>query len=193
MLTRAEKEKRVIELYEQGATYRLIAKEVRISPGHISTLIRRHTGEPEPKKVEVQRQQEREMELEQTVDTKVFKLFKDGKTPVEAAISLNLPAAEVIRLRAEYRKLMGVHELDQLYEEAKDDIFELHKMYKFIKQGGYNLLQIIDAASRLKDLSSMENSRKRLKNEIENLKVQRDLQLRELIEIRNNTIMASED
>lgn len=45
MLTKAEKESRVIELYEQDKTYREIAKEVHISLGDISSIIKRHTGD----------------------------------------------------------------------------------------------------------------------------------------------------
>jgi DNA invertase Pin-like site-specific DNA recombinase len=43
--TKAEKENRVIELYEQDKTYREIVKEVHMSLGDISSIIKRHTGE----------------------------------------------------------------------------------------------------------------------------------------------------
>ena len=104
MLTRAEKEKRVIELYEHGKTYREIAKEVHISLGYISSIIRGHTGElrVETEKGEKQKQQE------QTIDTKVFKLLDEGKTPIQVAITLNLSSAEVTRLHTEYLKLIGI-------------------------------------------------------------------------------------
>jgi DNA-directed RNA polymerase specialized sigma subunit len=57
LLTRAEKERRVIELYEEGKTYREITKEVHISPGYISSIIRKHNGELQvgPEKAEQQK------------------------------------------------------------------------------------------------------------------------------------------
>ncbi len=46
-----EKEKHVIELYEQGKTYREIVKELHISPGRISSIIKKSNGEEEIKPV----------------------------------------------------------------------------------------------------------------------------------------------
>jgi transposase len=40
-LTKGEKERRVIDLYSQGKTYRHIAEEVRISPNDIHTILKK--------------------------------------------------------------------------------------------------------------------------------------------------------
>jgi hypothetical protein len=119
LLTRSEKERRAIEMYDEGRTYREITKEVHMSPGDISSIIKRHTGEPE--KGEQQQQ-------EVTIDTKVFKLFEEGKGPVQVAIDLNLPSTEVTRLQSEYRKLIGLQELNQLQEEIGLDVFEFSRL-----------------------------------------------------------------
>jgi hypothetical protein len=63
-----EKEKRVIELHEQGKTYREIAKEEHLSPGSISSIIKKSNGEEETKPV--------------SKDTHARKLFSQGKTPL---------------------------------------------------------------------------------------------------------------
>jgi predicted DNA-binding protein YlxM (UPF0122 family) len=43
VLSRAEKEKRVLELYyDKGYTYREIARELRMSPNQIREIIKRH-------------------------------------------------------------------------------------------------------------------------------------------------------
>jgi DNA-binding NarL/FixJ family response regulator len=41
VLTREEKERRVLDLYSQGRTYREIAKEARISPRDIGIIVRK--------------------------------------------------------------------------------------------------------------------------------------------------------
>ena len=51
VLKKEEKEKRVIELHEQGKTYREIAKEEHLSPGRISSIIKKSNGEDETKPV----------------------------------------------------------------------------------------------------------------------------------------------
>jgi hypothetical protein len=75
--------------------YRDIAKEVHMSFGDISAIIRRHTGEPEKK-------QQQQKEEEPTTDTKVFRLLEEGKSPVQVATGLNLPADEVERIQRVY-------------------------------------------------------------------------------------------
>lgn len=45
VLSRSEKEQRIIEMYEAGCTIREIAKEVHMSFGPIGNIIRKLTGE----------------------------------------------------------------------------------------------------------------------------------------------------
>jgi hypothetical protein len=107
LLTRAEKERRVIELYELEWTYREIAKEVHMSLGDISSVIRRHTGEVKVKAESGQQHAE-------TVDTQAFKLFEEGRTPVQVAISLDIQSDEVSRLYKAWQQLKGLHQLNVL-------------------------------------------------------------------------------
>jgi hypothetical protein len=121
----------------------------------------------EPGKPEQQQQ-------EQTIDTKVFKLFEEGETPVQVAITLNHPSTEVTRLHREYWKLIGLQELDRLYEEAGDDIFQFHRTYELIKKEGYTPQQLIDAADHLDELPLLRSEREQLTQEIQNLVDQKD-------------------
>ena len=164
MLTKAEKERRVVELYEQGKTYREITREVRISPGDISDIIKRHTGELQ---AAVERQN-MEQKLE-TIDTRAFKLFEEGKTPVKVAIELDLRSDEVSELYTEYMKLKGLEELSLLYEERKNDLHEFHRAYKLAVDEGVAPQQLIVAANYLQDISSLESRCEVLKREVEGL------------------------
>lgn len=69
MLTRVEKERRVVELYEDGKTYREITREVRISPGDISDIIKRHTGTLQGKV-----KPQNALQKPETIDTRAFNL-----------------------------------------------------------------------------------------------------------------------
>lgn len=188
MLTKPEKEKRVIELYEEGKTYREITKEVRISPGDISYIIRKHTGQlsVEPEKGEQQQQ-------EQTIDTKVFKLFDEGKTPIQVAITLNLPSVDVTWLYTEYQKLIGLQELNQLHKEIGDDIFEFHRTYKFIKAHGYVPSQLIEAAEHLDELPLLRSEREELMQENQNLEKQNENKAMELQQTNDNIAIAKQN
>lgn len=187
MLTRAEKEKRVIELYSQNATYRAIAKEVHVSPGHIFSIIKRHTGElelkPMPEKIEPQSQPKQRQE--QTIDSKVFKLFEEGKTPIQVAIDLNLPSIEVTKLQREYWKLKGLQVLEDIYEDIKNEVFQFHKVYKLIKDEGHTPIQLIEVANSLDDLPLLRSEHQLLEQDNQNLRNEKE-QL-------NGSIMAAKE
>ncbi len=120
--SREEREKRVIELLEQRKSTRYIAKEVNMSFSEIGSIKRRHYGEA---KVETKKEEGSGVALSK--DTKVFKLFELGKTPIQVTIELDLKSDEVSRLYKQWLELKHLHEVKQLYEERKqdDDISEL--------------------------------------------------------------------
>jgi transposase len=92
-----ERKKRVIDLYyNQGKTTREIAKIERISIRDISAII---------KEEETRRQKHKHQQQEGEVSSKAYKLFSEGKRPVEVAIALNLREQEATKLYREYWKL----------------------------------------------------------------------------------------
>ncbi|MDQ3983959.1 MAG: hypothetical protein M3222_02255 [Thermoproteota archaeon] len=49
----------------------------------------------------------RQKHKQQELSAEAYKLFSEGKTPIEVAIILNLPASKVIKLYREYWDLKG--------------------------------------------------------------------------------------
>ena len=87
-----ERKKRLIDLYfNQHKSYAEIAQIERISPRDIHTII---------KEEETRRQKHKQQEL----SSKSYQLFSEGKTSIEVAIILNLPASKVSKLYSEYWK-----------------------------------------------------------------------------------------
>ena len=85
-----QRKKRIIDLYyNQGKTTREIAEIERISLHDISAI---------RKEEEARRQKNKDQEQ----SSKAYKLFSEGKTPVEVAITLNLREPEVTKLYREY-------------------------------------------------------------------------------------------
>jgi len=54
--------------------------------------------------------------------TQAYKLFSEGKKPVEVAIQLGLSERQATKHYREYWELKGLHELTFLYEERKDHL-----------------------------------------------------------------------
>jgi chromosome segregation ATPase len=105
----------------------------------------------------------------ETIDTRAFKLFEAGKTPVKVAIELNMKSDDVTKLYRGYLKLKGLEELSLLYEERRDDLHEFHGAYKLMINEGLPPQQLIDAANHLRDLASLESRCEVLKREVEGL------------------------
>jgi DNA-binding CsgD family transcriptional regulator len=83
-----ERKERVIDLYyNQGKTTREIAKIERMSIRDISAI----------RKEEEEARRQKNKDQEQS--SKAYKLFSEGKQPVEVAIALNLREPEVTTLK----------------------------------------------------------------------------------------------
>jgi DNA-binding CsgD family transcriptional regulator len=112
ILTRHERERLVLELYNQGKTYREISKEARISPRDIGVILNKVMEE---KKTEAKGQHhnnadaEKNQEQQLSLSTQAYKLFSKGKTPLEVSIELNLRESEATKFCREYWKLKQLH------------------------------------------------------------------------------------
>jgi hypothetical protein len=158
VMTRAQKEKRVIELYEQNKTVREIAEEVHMSFAAIISIIKKHTGEDKDK------------EKTTSKDTQAIKLYSQGKSPVDAVIELDLRPDEATRVYREFWKLKDLHHLDTTYEEIQDDIPSFFKFFRMIKDEGYgegDVIELLRCSSQLPSLGRIADSRKKEIKELE--------------------------
>ena len=149
------------DLYNQGKTYREIAKEARISPRDIGVILNKAIEEKKTERVK-EKQDDIDAGKNQEVEhlslsTQAYKLFSEGKTPIEVAIALNLGESEAIKFYKEYWKLKQLHNLNMVYEEIKDDVKYFLKLYKLAKVKGTGVEQVVDIlAIANNDLPSLE-------------------------------------
>jgi hypothetical protein len=69
-------------------------------------------------------------------ESRAFKLFSDGKSPIEVAIALDEPGDRVRAMYREYYELSGRYELAQIYDEAKHCVPNLLRLHKIVKDLG---------------------------------------------------------
>ena len=192
ILTRQERERLVLDLYyNQGKTYREISKEARISPRDIGIILNKIVEEKSEASKEEQRDNS-DLEKNQTqaqhlsLSAQAYKLFSEGKTPLEVAIALNLRESETTKFYKEYWKLKQLHNLNMVYEEIKDDIAPFLKLYKSSKAKGMGIKQVVDVlAIANNDLPSIEEQFKRLRNDISTLQFQKHALERNLYQLNN--------
>ena len=113
VLTRDEKERLVLDLYNRRTPIRDIAREAGMSFRDIGRIIDKKEKEKETREGQTR---------QGFLSTQAYKLFSDGSTPEEVAIALNLRQPQVTEFYTEHWKLNGLYMLDQIYREIKDDL-----------------------------------------------------------------------
>ena len=149
MLNNVEKEKLVIHLYyNQRKNVRQIAQEARISFRDIAAILKKKeagavngdgSGNGNGIRVAIDNQQQQlgngDSHFNQK-STQAYKLFSEGKTPVEVAIQLGLSEKEATRVYTEYWRLKRIYGLYQIYQELKGDLSYILKLCRISKRKG---------------------------------------------------------
>jgi hypothetical protein len=189
ILTRQERERLVLDLYNQGKTYREIAKEARISPRDIGIILNKvikdkteELNEEEQDDAEKKKEQESHLSL----SAQAYKLFSDRETPLEVAIALNLRESEATKFYKEYWKLKQSHNLYMVYEELEGNIEPFLRLYKLSKRKGMGVKQVVDVLTIANnDLPSLERRFKRLGNDMSTLQFQKRIDGKNLYQLNN--------
>jgi predicted nucleic acid-binding protein len=188
ILTRQERERLVIDLYKQGKTYREICKEARMSPRDIGVILNKVI---EVKKTEILKEEqdnnaEKNQEQQLSLAAQAYKLFSEGKSPLEVAIALNLGESRTTQFYREYWKLKQLHNLNIVYEETKGDIDPFLKLYRLSKTKGMGVKQVVNLLEMSNnDLPELEKRIKRLRNDISMLQFQKRIDERNLYQLNN--------
>jgi hypothetical protein len=135
---------------EEGKTHREIAKNLHISLSDIGKIIREYTGDdkgdpdyPLPKDL--------------TVESKCYKMFKEGKSNVDVAITLNIPGDEVRVYYLNYQRLLHMEKFIQLYTDLKEDLPLFVFLYERMKDEGLfnqkEILHLVNVECKLKELA----------------------------------------
>ena len=176
MLTRQEREQNVLSLYNQGKTIRDIAREVRISFRDIGVVLKK-----EEEKMEKEKQRTRfENNMTSTEgdssrgttssSTQAYKLFSQGRNPVEVAIELDLNEKQVTKHYIEYWKLKGLYKLNLIHDEIKDDIAYFAKLYGLSKASGKSVEHIVNLLNIANnDLPALQNRFESLQQNVNHL------------------------
>jgi DNA-binding CsgD family transcriptional regulator len=192
ILTRQERERLVIDLYyNQGKTYREISKVARISPRDIAVILNKAVEEKNREQQqdhnsgEKNRNQEQQ-QPHQSLSAQAYKLFSEGKTPLEVAIALNLRESEATKFYKEYWKLKRLHNLTLIYEEIKGDTEPFLKLYRLSKAAGMSVQQVVHLLKIANnDLPTLEKRFKSLRNDVSTLQFQKRIDERNLYQLNN--------
>lgn len=165
VLTREEKERRVLELHSRRTQIRIIAKELGMSFRDIGAII---------DKAEKEKEANGEQARRSFMSTQAYRLFSQGKTPVDVAIELNIREREVTEYYKEYWKLRDLGDLYQIYEAIKHDTHYFVEMFRLAKTAGMGVQHVIKVLTIAKNyLPQVEERYTYLKEEVESLDVKK--------------------
>jgi hypothetical protein len=168
---------------------REIAKLMHMSFRDIGAII---------KKVKLQAERERgytndEVDTEpKSRECQAFKLFSEGKSPLEVAIALDQPAGCVRAIYREFLELNDMHQLVQAYDQIKDylpSFLRLHKTLDDLGMGEQEIINVLNLVNS-HQLKHLQWKVEYLRNDIEMLEVQKTILNRiinESQEILNNS------
>jgi hypothetical protein len=171
VLTRSEKEELVKRLYEEGKTYREIAKEVHMSFGPIGNIIRKVTGD---------NSKDSNNEHTKSKETEALKLFQEGKAPVKVATILDIGSDETENLYLGYLRLKNLHDFVLIYKELKYQLPSFIKLYRMLRIAGIREEDTVDLIKDTKQIPILRSTFWDLTNANTNLQEQNNNLLSEL-------------
>jgi hypothetical protein len=132
-----EREGRVLELYDQGKNTREIAKELRMSLRDIGFILKKgQVNHGITATIMDKGNNSNNNKPANEKATQAYKLFSEGKKPVESAIQLNLSEKEATRYYTEYWRLKRLYSLYQIYQESKGNLSYIMKLCRLAKRQG---------------------------------------------------------
>ena len=170
-----QKERRVLDLHNQGKNSREIAEIARMSFREIGRILRNAAK---------QKEAEQKQAREELLSSQAYKLFSEGKTPAEVAIELKIRAPQAIIFYREYWDLVQLGSLNQIYREINHDIWYFVELYRLAKAGGFrveHVVRFLRIANN--DLPLVDCKYETLKTEVNSLEEQKrnsGIRLREL-------------
>jgi hypothetical protein len=126
-MNKKQKEALVLALAEKGESYREITKKAGVSPNTIKAVLNR-AG----------------LDESTSISSRAFELFSEEKTPLQAAITLNLEAGQAIQYHQQYYMLLGCTEFTKVYPQIRDNPWPYVNLVNLVKKSGMGDGEIIE-------------------------------------------------
>src|SRR5215204_2583015 len=98
-------------------------------------------------------------------NVKAYRLFDEGKNPLEVAAELNLPGPQVQEYYIEYLKLRNMHRLVTIYQELQNSMGYFLKLVRLGKKEGITPEQIIKLVQMADSIHNLQDKLQHLQSE----------------------------
>jgi hypothetical protein len=158
-----------VDLYNNGNSYREIAKEARVSLRDIKGILDKANGVQSLSK-----------------SSQAYRMFSEGNSPTDVAIALDMREHDVTQLYKESWTLKQLYDLNSIYLHTKGDLGSFVKLYNLSKAAGLNtdhVIRILRLADG--DLPNLEGRYYNLKSEVKTLEAKKESLIRIIQEYDN--------
>ena len=145
-----------------------------MSPRDICAIIRKVKTEAEREAGHINEEEIDDNE-HKSKESQAFKLFSEGKTPVQVVIALDIQADEVHAIYREYLELNGMYDVLQIYDQIRysgkyslPSFLRLHRIVNDLGMGEQQIINVLDLANH-NQLEYLQGKVEYLRNEINNL------------------------
>src|SRR6188472_1152852 len=165
-----DRERKVLELYDDGKNTRDIAKELRMSLRDISVILRKNQVSHG---VVITKDNENDNNNKSPNEkaTHAYRLFSEGKKPFEVAIELGIREAQVNKFFREFWKLKNLNELYEIYLQIRHYLSSFLKLHRVLKRKGLTANNVEWFANAIETgaikLPELQNQYAKVKDELE--------------------------
>jgi predicted transcriptional regulator len=184
-----EEKGRIIDLhFNQGKTIREVCRIMGKSSHDITPVTKEHRiqlaknyalADGEESEV-VRREQDRVIP-----NIKAYKLFDEGKSPLEVAAELNLTGPQVQQYYVEYWNLRKMRRLVAIYPEIQDSMGYFLKLTRLGKEKGVTPEQIMNLLQMADSIHMLEAKLQKLQSEISDISTRKSEGQEELKDLHN--------
>ena len=168
-----EEKRRIIDLhFNQGKTIREVSRIMGKSSHDITPVTKEHRIQLAQNYAMANGEQSDVVQHEQDKvipNVKAYKLFNEGKNPLEVAAELNLPGPQVRQFYIEYLSMMRMHKLVTIYQEIQDSMSYFLKLFRLGKEKGVTPEQIMKLVQMADSIHKLQDKLQQLQSEISNI------------------------
>jgi hypothetical protein len=184
-----EEKRRIIDLhFNQGKTIREVCRIMGKSSHDITPVTKEHRLRLAQNYALVNGEQNEDAHVtyDRTIpNVKAYKLFDEGKSPLEVAAELNLPGPQVRQFYVEYWNLRRMHKLVIIYQEIQDNMGYFLKLFRLGKKEGVTPEQLINLIKMADNIHNLEEKFHQLQSEVEDIEMEKSKSKEKLKNLHN--------
>jgi DNA repair ATPase RecN len=141
----------------------------------VTPIIQEHRLRLAPKDISDSKEQVTQEKAKVIPNVKAYKLFDEGKSPLEVADKLNLPGPQVQQFYIEYLNLRQMYKLVTIYQENKDSIGYFFKLFSLGKEKGVTPEQIMKLIQMADSFHNLQENLQQLQSEVLDISISKSV------------------